>query len=128
MKTVILVSRILLGGIFVLFGLNAFFQFIPAPPMQGMAADFIGALVQSGYFFPFMKMMEIVCGLMILSGMYMPMALLILLPINVNILLFHMFLGLEGMPMAVFMMIMHMFLIWAYRKHYAGIFVMKAEM
>jgi hypothetical protein len=52
MKYVIIIARVLLGLVFVVFGSNAFLHFIPAPPMQGGAGAFVGALINSGYVTP----------------------------------------------------------------------------
>lgn len=127
MKTVVLVSRMLLGVIFFVFGLNAFFPFIPVPPLQGMAGNFVGALVQSGYFFPFLKTLETLGGLMLILGLFMPMVLVVLFPITLNIMLFHLFLGLEGMPIAILMLLAHLMLLYAHKNYYKGLFVMKTS-
>ncbi|TAG59391.1 MAG: DoxX family membrane protein [Cytophagales bacterium] len=127
MKTVVLVSRMLLGVIFFVFGLNAFFPFIPVPPLQGMAGNFVGALVQSGYFFPFLKTLETVGGLLLILGLFMPMVLVVLFPITLNIMLFHLFLGLEGMPIAILMLLAHLMLLYAHKNYYKGLFVMKTS-
>jgi uncharacterized membrane protein YphA (DoxX/SURF4 family) len=98
-------ARILLGLIFFIFGLNGFLQFIPAPPMTDAAGNFAGALAATGYFFPFLKATEVICGLLLLSGFAAPLALVILAPITLNILLFHGILtpGLQNliMPLAI---------------------------
>lgn len=127
MKTVVLVSRMLLGVIFFVFGLNAFFPFIPVPPLQGMAGNFVGALVQSGYFFPFLKTLETVGGLLLILGLFMPMVLVVLFPITLNIMLFHLFLGLEGMPIAILMLLAHLMLLYAHKNYYKGLFAMKTS-
>lgn len=89
MKKVALGARLLLGLIFVVFGLNGFLQFLPAPPLPEPAMQFIGALIQSGYLFTLVKALEIIAGLMLLTGFQVPLAQLLLAPIVVNIFLFH---------------------------------------
>jgi len=96
-----LIARILLGLIFFVFGLNAFFNFLPTPPMPDKAAAFVGGLMSSGYFFPFLKVTEILCGLLLLVGAFVPLALVVLAPIELNILLFHGFLASSGLPLAI---------------------------
>ncbi len=127
MKTVTLISRLLLGVIFFVFGLNAFIPFISMPPMQGMAGNFVGALVQSGYFFPFLKSLEVIGGFLLLTGLYMPLVLLVLFPITLNIMLFHVFLGLEGLPISILMFLAHLILLFGYKSYFKGLFVMKAS-
>src|SRR6266446_8244872 len=48
----VIVARVLLGLVFFVFGLNGFLHWFPLPTMKGAAAEFMGGLVASGYFFP----------------------------------------------------------------------------
>lgn len=82
-------ARILLGLIFLVFGLNGFLQFLPMPPMPEEAGKAIGGLFGLSYMFPLVKGLEIVAGAALLSGFFVPLALLVLSPIVVNIFLFH---------------------------------------
>jgi uncharacterized membrane protein YphA (DoxX/SURF4 family) len=88
---VFLAARILLGLIFVVFGINGFLQFLPMPPMPEEAGKAIGGLFAVSYMFPLVKVLEIVAGLALLAGFFVPLALLVLSPIVVNIFLFHVF-------------------------------------
>jgi putative oxidoreductase len=104
MKKLPLFARVLLGAIFVVFGLNGFLNFIPMssmPPMPEKAMAFMGGLMGSGYFFPLLKGTEVVCGLLLLAGAFVPLALVVLAPIVLNIFLFHAFLAPSGVPMAI---------------------------
>jgi putative oxidoreductase len=88
MKIAVLIARILLGLIFVFFGLNAFFNFLHAPMPTGVAGQFIGALYTSHFYVvPFG--FQLIGGLLLLSGRFVSLALVILAPILVNILTFH---------------------------------------
>jgi len=88
MKIAVLIARILLGLIFVFFGLNAFFNFLHAPMPPGLAGQFTGALfVSHFYVVPFG--FQILGGLLMLVGRYVSLGLVILAPILVNILTFH---------------------------------------
>jgi len=91
LKKVGLGARIILGLIFVVFGLNGFLQFLPMPPMPAEAGQAIGGLFALKYMFPIVKSLEIISGLALLSGFFVPLALLVLSPIVVNIVLFHVF-------------------------------------
>lgn len=88
-KKVSLGARIILGLIFVIFGLNGFLQFLPMPPMAEEAGKAIGGLFGVSYMFPVVKGLEIIAGLALLSGFFVPLALIVLSPIVVNIFLFH---------------------------------------
>ena len=102
MGKVALIARIILGLIFFVFGLNGFFNFIQPPPMGEEAMAYMGALFATGYFFPVLKIFEIVSGALLLSGRLVPLALLFLAPIVLQIFLFHAFLSPDaGFPLAI---------------------------
>ena len=119
-------ARILLGLIYAVFGLNYFLHFIPAPPPQGHAEAFVSGLFQSGYFFPFLKTVEILLGLFLLAGVFMPLTLVLLMPITLNIALFHVFLSPEGIGLTVLILALHFFLAWRYRDYYKQLFIPRA--
>lgn len=115
-----LVSRILLGLVFTVFGLNGFLNFIPmkqAPSEQMM--KFATALQETGYMFPLVKGLEVVCGLALLSGFFVPLALTLLAPIIVNIVLIHTLLEPSGAPMAIAILALELFLAWHHRAAFA---------
>lgn len=110
MKKSVLIARIVLGLIYFVFGLNGFFQFLPMPEMPPEAGAFLGGLAGSGYFFPFLKATEVLCGAALLSGMFTHLALVVLAPITLNIFLFHAMLAPEGIAMAALMLLVHLYL------------------
>lgn len=111
---VTLVARILLGLMLVIFGANKFFSFMPAPEMPEAAGKFMGALADTGYMFPLIAIIEIVCGLLFLIGKKIPLALLIWAPVAVNILLFHIVLAPEGLLMGAITVILTLILFVGY--------------
>jgi putative oxidoreductase len=90
--------RVLLGALF-LFGGIAFF-FTTPPPLTGDMATFFAGLSASKYFFYLLKFSEIFCGACLVSGFFVPLALVILAPISINIFMVHTFLEPSGIPMA----------------------------
>ena len=126
MQKAVLGARIVLGLIFFVFGLNYFGKFLPLPELSEPAGAFMGALAASGYMFPLVKITEIVGGLMLLVGMYVPLALILLAPIVVNIFLFHLFLDPAGMAISVLLVALEGFLAWAYCDSYSGVLKAKA--
>src|ERR1700748_3620231 len=125
MKIAVLIARILLGLIFLVFGLTFFvhFSFIPTPPTPaGPAGAFESGLFGTGYFFQYMKVIEVLCGLFLLINRYTAFFNLVIFPISLNIFLFHAFLAPAGVPMAALIIVLNLFLGFAYRKYYAGIF------
>ena len=100
MNNVPMLVRLLLGLVFVLFGLNGFFDFIPLEAPAGEAGAFLGALGAAGYMLPLIKIVEIAAGVMLLMNRHVLLATLMLAPIVVNVLAFHIFLDSGGMLMA----------------------------
>jgi uncharacterized membrane protein YphA (DoxX/SURF4 family) len=129
MGKAVLISRILLGLIFTVFGLNGFIQVIDPPPMPEAAGQFIGALAGTGYLLTLVKLVEVVCGVLLLAGRYVPLSLVLLGPVVVNILLFHLFLAPDpaGGAGGYLSFVLWVFLCWAYRGSAAGLFAASAK-
>ena len=125
-KKTVIAARILLGMIYFVFGLNFFLHFIPnSSQPEGKAAAFIGGLFQSGFFFPEIKLIEVIAGALLLFGLFTPLLLVILMPITVNILLFHSILQPGGFPIILSSLILFLeiFLAWNYRDTYKHLFI-----
>lgn len=120
MKVVIILIRVLLGLMFVVFGANAFHPFMPMPPLKGAAAAFIGALSDTGYI-KAIASFEVAGGALLLLGRFVPLGLTLLGPIFVNILLFHIFIDPSGLPVALVVCAMALFLLWHHRSAFAGL-------
>jgi len=125
MKIVVLISRILLGFVFVFFGSNGFLHFMPAPLPPGLAGQFIGAMLQSHYVLA-VSAIQVIGGLLLLANRYVPLGLTLLGPIIVNILLFHIFLLPQGLVIAIVVAILWFILFIRYREYFSGLFVQKA--
>jgi hypothetical protein len=97
------------------FGLNAFLHFMKQSPMQGQAGAFIGAMFLSGYFYV-VAVLQIMGGIILVSGRFVALGLTLLGPVIVNILLFHIFLEHTGLPIAVVVSCLALFLVWEYRR------------
>jgi uncharacterized membrane protein YphA (DoxX/SURF4 family) len=113
------IARIVLGLIFVVFGLNGFLHFIPAPPPTGKALTFFMGLLGSGYFFPLLKTFEILSGIALLTNRFVPLAVTVLAPIIINIIAFHLFLAPSGLPVAIVVLAAELILARAYREAFA---------
>lgn len=111
-RTLVLAARIILGGGMVVFGLNGFLQFLPTPEMPVAGLEFLTALMRTGYFFPLLKFSEIIAGAMVLSGYLLPLGVLILAPILLHILLFHIFLapGIELIALPIVFVVCELYL------------------
>jgi len=121
MRVATVIARILLGLIFVVFGSNIFLHFIPMPPPSpGLLGDFSKALFVSHYLH-IVAMFQIIGGLLLLIGRFVPLGLVLLAPIIVNIDLVHILMDPSGLPMAVVISLLLVFLIWRYRDAFKGI-------
>jgi uncharacterized membrane protein YphA (DoxX/SURF4 family) len=120
-------ARLLLGLIFTVFGLNGFLHFLPQPPAPAAAAAFGGALAATGYMFPLIKGTEVVTGVLLLSGRFVPLALTLLAPVVVNIVAFHLFLAPAGLALPIVVVALGVYLAWTERSVYAPLFVARGD-
>jgi putative oxidoreductase len=121
MRVAGLIARYLLGLIFVVFGANGFLHFIPMPPPPGVAGQFMGALFVS-HVLVVVFLLELIPGILLLVGRYVPLALVLLGPVIVNIVLFHAFMAPSGLPLAAVVVILWGLTAWTVRSAFAGIF------
>jgi len=122
MKITVLILRTILGLVFFGFGLAFFLHLLPNTVPPGAAGEFDKGLFASGYFFYLLKAIETLCGLFLLINKYTAFFLIVLVPVTVNIFLFHAFLEPQGLTIAVPVLLINLFLGYAYRKYYAGVF------
>ena len=121
MSKAILVARILLGLMFFVFGLNGILHFLHMEMPTGDAGTLATIMSQHGWM-TFVSVLQVVGGLLLLVGRYVPLGLVILTPIIVNILLFHFLLAPSGVGPGLLAALLAIFLIWAYRRSFRGLF------
>jgi hypothetical protein len=113
---VTLIARLLLGILFVVFGLNGFLNFINMGPLpSGLAGQFILALVLSHYFWV-VAALQVIAGVLLLVNRYVPLALVLLGPVIVNILLYHIFMLPAGVVLALVATILWFIVFYSYRQ------------
>jgi uncharacterized membrane protein YphA (DoxX/SURF4 family) len=115
------VARVLLGLVFLVFGLNGFLYFLPQPPPPTGALAFMGGLASTGYFFPLLKATEVIAGTLLLAG-FVPIALTLLAPIIVNIVAFHTFLAPGNWPVVGIVLVSEIYLAIVHRAAFAPLF------
>lgn len=122
MKYVFTGSRLLLGLLFLVFGLNGFFNFLPQPPMPEKALALAMAFGQTGYMWPLIKGTEVIAGLLLLSGFFVPLALVFLAPVVVNIVLFHIFLedG-AGLALPLILVVLGVLTAWSRKEDFKSV-------
>jgi len=126
MKIAALIARILLGVVFVVFGLNGFLNFIPATLPSGLAGQFIAVLLQSHYVL-FVSAFQLAGGVLLLVNRYVPLGLALLAPVIANILVYHLTLDRSGLPVAIVVAILWGVLFYRHRLHFSGLFVQRTS-
>lgn len=116
------IVRILLGVILLVFGLNKFHPFIPLPQPPEAAANFMESLVQTGYVLYVVAIFEVFIGFMLLIKKWVAFVILLLVPISLNILLFHLFLDIPAIATAIVVVVLNGILIYKYRQKYKPLF------
>ena len=122
MKWAVIIVRSLLGLLLLFASISYLFKLITPPPLSGAMKTFNDGIIASVYLMPTVKVLELACGLAFLSGRFVPLATVLMAPIFVNILGVHLFLGHEGLPVAVFLVLANAFLAWHHRASYRPLF------
>jgi len=125
MKIAALIARILLGLIFLVFGSNVFFHFIPMQLPPGTAGQFMAALFVSHYVIV-IGLLEIIPAILLLINRYVPLALTLLAPVIVNIFFFHVLMSPTGLPLAIVVIILWIITALSVKSAFAGLFQQKA--
>lgn len=125
MRVAGLIARYLLGLIFVVFGANGLHPFLPMVMPPGVAGQFLGALFVS-HIVVVVALLQLISGILLLVGRYVPLALVLLGPVIVNIVLFHAFMAPSGLPLAAVVVLLWLLTAWNVRSAFEGIFKQKA--
>lgn len=115
------ISQFVLGIILVFFGLNKFFNFV-TPNLTHDAKAFIQSLGDTGYILQIVGVFELFIGIMLLAKKWVPFALILLTPITLNIMFFHIFLDIPSIGGALVVAILNIILIYKYWKSYRPLF------
>lgn len=118
MRNLVSAFRVIYGTFWLIFGLNGFWHFFPIPQPAEQGAAFMAALESAGYVMPMVYGSQIVAGMLLLLGRYMPLALLILAPIVGNIVLYDAFLNPHGLVIGMIIMAIYLVLLYAQRKRF----------
>jgi putative oxidoreductase len=127
MKIVTLIARILLGLAFVIFGVNGFIPFIPQPPMPPGTAGQFSAVLAATHYMHVIFAIQLVAGVLFLINRFVPLALVLIGPVIVNILLFHIFMAPASIPPGLVVTLLWFVVFFSVRSAFAGIFQQKVQ-
>lgn len=118
MKIAVIIVRLFLGLMFLYASVVVLFKLMPQPELTGDVKIFMDGMVASGYLMTFIKLTELICGIAFVSGFFVPLATVVIFPIIVNIFMYHLYLGPEGLPIAILLLLGDLFLAYYYRDRY----------
>lgn len=133
MRVVTAICRVLFGLMFTVFGLNGVLtafgkpMFPPPPDMPEAATAFFTAMANTKYMLPLIGATQFVGGLLVLSSRFVPLGLTLLAPVIVNIVLYHHFVDTNGMAIAYVVLVMELFLAWAYGTSFGGVLAARGQ-
>ncbi len=121
-------ARVVIGVLFLVTGLNIFFNFLPQPttPLPEGAVAFASAMMKSGYMMRLIGVTQAIGGVLLLTNRFVPLALALIAPVIVNIFAFHIFLEPSGIPVASLLAALELYLVWTYRQSFTPMLAMRA--
>jgi len=123
MKIIAITIRSLIGLLLLYASISYFFHLIPAQPVPtGNTKIFNDGIAASGYLMSLVKTVEITCGLSFVTGKFNKITYILLMPISINILFYHIFLAPKEIPIACFLFFGNLFLIYTKWDSYKGLF------
>jgi len=125
MKIAVIIVRILLGLLYAFSAIMVLFHLGPQPEMTGNPKIFMDGMMASGYLLILLKVTELICGLALITGLFAPLATVIIFPVSLNILLFHLFTSQSDVGMAIVIVLLNLFLAYAYREKYKPMLAIK---
>ncbi|MCP8615302.1 hypothetical protein [Salirhabdus salicampi] len=121
MKNLIIVTRMLLGFIFLIAGVNGYFVLFHIDPFIE-TSPYALTMFPYQYFLVLEKTVEIISGLLLLLNRFIPLTLIVLSPIITNIFFLHLFVDHSLLPLAILLVILHSYLLYQYRQYFTPLF------
>ncbi len=127
MRVVGTMARLLLGLMFTVFGLNGFLHFLHMgnEKMSPLALQYMGAIAQS-HMLQAAFAVQLATGLLLLAGVFVPLALVLVGPVIANILLFHATMAPKGILNGLIAFLLWLIVFWSVRGSFAGLFRVKS--
>jgi len=120
MRVFTIIVRILIGLLLIFGSVVYFLKLFPVPEMTGDLKTFNEGMDASHYLMPFVKGVELLCGLSFLTGKFVKITAIMLLPISINIVLVHLFLDPKNIAAGIILFVANIFIIyrnWDSYKH-----------
>ena len=114
--------RFVLGSVFLIDGLNKVFEFMKTPNFTPPAKKIILAIMESGYLWEAIAGVEIVGGIFLVTGFFVPLGLVLLAPVIINIVFFHFYLDPGGVLIPFVLIIFEGHLLFYYREKFVVFF------
>jgi uncharacterized membrane protein YphA (DoxX/SURF4 family) len=118
MKIAVIIVRVVIGLLYLSSSIAFFLNAMPQSEMSDGAKLFVTGMGASVYMFPLIKVIELLCGIALVTGRFVTLAVVVIFPITLNIFLFHSFLAPDGMIVPVLLLAGNLFLAYNYRKRY----------
>ncbi len=122
MKITTIIIRTLIGLLLLFASIIFFFHLVPEPSQTGAMKTFGDGLKASKYLMPLAKIVELLCGLSFVSGKFVKLFAIVLLPVTLNILLINIFMMPDGIPIAASLFLGNIFIIYRNWDSYKGLF------
>jgi len=122
MKIATIIIRVLIGMLLLFASVTFFLKLAPEVEATGNFKAFNMGLIASTYLLPLAKTIEFLCGIAFITGRYVTLANILILPITINILFINYFLTPNGLPIAILLFLANLFLIYRYWDNYRTLF------
>jgi putative oxidoreductase len=118
-KKILMVVSILFGLIFINSGLNKFLNYMPVPnDLPEHLLKLMASLVEIGWLLPLIAVAEITGGILFITNKYRALGAIILFPVLIGILLTHITAAPSGLPLALVLLVIELWVIFENREKY----------
>jgi putative oxidoreductase len=125
MRITMIVVRTLMGLFLLFASLSYFFELVKPTVVMPEAAITYNKGLAVAHVLSIVKVIELICGLLFVTGLFVPLATILIFPITVNIVLFHAYADPANIGGGILLLVLNLFLAYYYRKSYAPLFVIK---
>ena len=122
MKNVTFFIRTVIGLLLIFVSISYFFNLSPNLENAGDFKAIQIGLFSSVYLMPMVKTIELLCGISYITNQYVTLSNIVVLPVSINILFFNFFLNPNELPLALFVFLGNLFLIYNHWKNYKSLF------